>query len=73
MLLQRVLFCSHSLEAAFGGNYVIIKATRKPSVSKLWERKGQSSQVEWPMTPQQSFQRNPLLPHLRNACLAELA
>lgn len=45
LILILVLFCSHSLEAAFfRGHYVIIKATQKPRISKLQGRRGR---LQW--------------------------
>lgn len=56
LFLFLMLFCPHSLGAAFGGNYVIIKATWKLNTGKLQQRKGQTFFRGRPMTPQLSFQ-----------------
>lgn len=68
-----LLFWSHSLEAALGGNYVTIKATWKPNMSKHWGRRGQTYSDKCPWVHNSNLKRYPLLAHLRKTDLAKLA
>jgi len=63
-----MLFWSDSVEAVFVGNYVIIKAKREPSKSKLQKKKRMVFVSV--RTKQQIFRT---IHHLRNTYLAKLA